>query len=122
MTVALYGGVIDEHARNPRNRGALERPDAVHEGTNPLCGDKVRIELRLEGGRIAAVRFQAEACMVSVASASILTGLLEGLGSAEARGFPREKLLRALQAELRPSRVACALLPLEVAVSALGAP
>jgi nitrogen fixation NifU-like protein len=120
--MSLYGGKIAEHAKNPRNQGALERPDAAGEGTNPLCGDRLRLQLRLDDGRISAVRFQAEACMVSIAAASVLSELLPGMQVSEARALPREKLLAALETELRPSRLGCALLPLQVLQAALAAP
>jgi nitrogen fixation NifU-like protein len=110
----LYGEVIAEHFRRPRNQGRLESPDASHEDVNPLCGDRLRIELRIENGRIAAARFRADACMVATASASLLTGFVEGLAPAEAGRFPRERLLEALETPLRPSRVSCATLSLEV--------
>jgi nitrogen fixation NifU-like protein len=119
MSAPLYGEVVADHARNPRNRGSLESPDAAHEGVNPLCGDRVRLELRLRGGRVEAVRFQADACMVSIAAASLLTLLLEGAGVDEARALPDGKLLAALATELRPSRVGCALLPVQVLREAL---
>jgi nitrogen fixation NifU-like protein len=117
--MSLYGEKVADHAKNPRNQGALEQADAAGEGVNPLCGDRLRMQLQLEGGRISAVRFQAEACMVSVAAASILSELLPGLSVEEARAFPREKLLQALQTELRPSRVSCAALSLQVLQAAL---
>jgi nitrogen fixation NifU-like protein len=111
---ALYGEVIAEHFRRPRNQGRLESPDASHEDVNPLCGDRMRIELRIENGRIAAARFRADACMVATAAASLLTGFVEGLSLDEAEGFPRERLLDALGTPLRPSRLSCAALSLDV--------
>jgi len=119
--MSLYGEKIADHAKNPRNQGALDHPDAAHEGTNPLCGDRLRIQLKLAEGRIAQMRFHAEACMVAIASASILSELLSGMSVAEARALPRERLLQALETELRPGRVGCALLPLQVVQSALDA-
>ena len=119
MSVPLYGEVVADHARNPRNQGALESPDAVREGVNPLCGDRVRIELRIRGERIEEMRFQASACMVSIAAASVLSGLLSGASLDRARSLPDAELLAALQTELRPSRVGCALLPLQVVREAL---
>ena len=121
MSVPLYGEVIADHARNPRNRGALESPDAAHEGVNPLCGDRVRIELRIRDRRLAALRFQAEACMVSIAAASILGDLLNGVPVEAARKLADAELLAALRTELRPSRVSCALLRLQILRSALEA-
>ena len=109
-----YGAVVAEHHRHPRNRGSLDAPDVSREGLNPLCGDRVRIELRLDAGRIAAARFDGEACMVALAAASLLTELVQGLTPAEAAALPEEKLLAALQTTLRPSRRGCAMLPLDV--------
>jgi nitrogen fixation protein NifU and related proteins len=111
---ALYGDVIAEHFRRPRNQGRLDSPDASHEDVNPLCGDRMRIELRIEDGRIAAARFRADACMVAIAAASLLTDLVEGLSLEEAERFPRERLLEALGTPLRPSRLSCATLSLDV--------
>ena len=119
MSAPLYGEVVADHARNPRNRGALESPDLSREGVNPLCGDRVRIELRIRGERIEEMRFEASACMVSIAAASILTGLLAGAPLGRARSLQDAELLAALQTELRPSRIGCALLPLQVVREAL---
>jgi nitrogen fixation protein NifU and related proteins len=117
--MSLYGEKIKDHAKHPRNQGRLESPDAAHEGVNPLCGDRLSLQLKLAEGTISAVRFEAEACMVSIAAASILSELLPGLSVAEARTFPPQKLLGALDAELRPSRIGCALLALQVLQGAL---
>jgi nitrogen fixation protein NifU and related proteins len=115
----LFGDVISEHFRHPRNRGTLESPEAAREEFNPLCGDRIRLELKVAEGRVVAARFRGDACMVAVASASLLTGMVEGLPVEEAAQFPEETLLEALQTELRPSRVACARLPLEALRGAL---
>ena len=114
MSGALYGELIADHARNPRNRGVLDSPDVAHEGVNPLCGDRVRIELRVRSGRIEGMRFEAEACMVTVAAASILSELLSGVAVESARAIAESDVLTALRTELRPSRIGCALLPLQV--------
>lgn len=116
---APYGEVVADHARHPRNRGRFDAPHVAHEGLNPLCGDRVRLELQLAQGRISAARFDGEACMVALAAASLLTELLPGLSPEDARALPDERLLSALQATLRPSRVACATLPLQVLREAL---
>jgi nitrogen fixation NifU-like protein len=110
---ALYGEVVAAHFRRPHNQGPLASPDVSQEGLNPLCGDRVRIELRLRDGRIDEARFQGDACMVAVAAASLLTELLRGLSPDEARALPAERLLAELRTDLRPSRRACALLPLD---------
>jgi nitrogen fixation NifU-like protein len=116
---ALYGEVIAAHFRAPRNFGRLASPDASHEELNPLCGDRIRIELRLERGRIAEARFGGDACMVATAAASLLTGLVIGQELEAAAALPPEVLLAALQTELRPSRVSCASLPLSALQGAI---
>src|SRR5207237_10201600 len=75
----LYGEVIAEHFRRPRNQGRIESPDASHEDVDPLCGDRLRIELRSEDGGIAAVRYRADAFIVATAADSLLTRLGEVL-------------------------------------------
>jgi nitrogen fixation NifU-like protein len=111
---ALYSETILEHYRRPRNRGSLERPDLAHEGVNPLCGDRIRIEIQLEGDRVREARFRGDACAISVAAASILTERIRGLSLTAAATFSEQALLDALEAEIRPGRIRCALLPLEV--------
>jgi len=84
----LYRELILDHARNPRHFGKLD--DATHcaEGINPLCGDKLRLYLRLnEDQSIVAAGFEGSGCAISVASASLLTDLIIGLPSSEARHY-----------------------------------
>jgi nitrogen fixation protein NifU and related proteins len=116
---SLYGSVVADHFRNPRNRGELPSADAAHEGVNPLCGDRIRIELRIDEGHIAAARFRGDACMVAVAAASLLTGIVEGMEVAQAEALDDARLLAALETPLRPSRIGCAMLPLQVLRGAL---
>ncbi len=75
---ALYQEVILDHNRSPRNFGEL--PEAAHraEGNNPLCGDRLTVELKLEAGRIADVRFRGQGCAISTASASLMTEAVKG--------------------------------------------
>jgi nitrogen fixation NifU-like protein len=110
----LYGKVIDEHGRQPRNRGSLDAPDAAHEDVNPLCGDRIRIELRMEDGRIAEARFGGSACMVAIASASLLTEMVRAMPPGEAAGLSLDRIVSEMHAELRPARRSCAELPLSV--------
>jgi nitrogen fixation protein NifU and related proteins len=109
-----YGETIQEHFRHPRNYGSLDGPDIRHEEVNPLCGDRVRIEVSIGAdGSIAAARFQGDLCMIAKAAGSLLTEMIAGLPIDGIEDFPERRLLEALQAEIQPGRLKCALLPLE---------
>jgi nitrogen fixation NifU-like protein len=109
-----YGDLIREHSRHPRNYGSLEAPDIRHEDENPLCGDRVRIELSLAADTVHAARFQGDLCMIAMAAASLLTEMITGLPLERISELPEQQLIDALHAEIKPSRRKCALLPLEV--------
>ncbi len=109
-----YGRVLVDHFRHPRNRGTLEAPTVSEEGVNSLCGDRVRIELRLEGGTVTAARFTANACALCVASASVLTELATGAPLDEVDTLTVDDLLRSLGAEVPEARRNCIRLPLTV--------
>jgi len=122
MTAPLYGGVILERFRHPRYFGELPGADAVHEDVNPLCGDRLRVELRLGGDHaIEAVRFQGDACAIATAAADLLAEMVEGRTAPEALRLERDVLLTALGAPIRASRLGCVSLPLAVLRGALGA-
>ncbi len=74
----LYRDVILDHNRQPRNFGRLEPADARAEGHNPLCGDRLTLFLRLDGDRVADVRFEGKGCAISTASASMMTEAIKG--------------------------------------------
>lgn len=114
-----YGGHILEHFRRPRNRGKLPAPDAVDEGVNPLCGDRVRIEVELRGERIAQARFTADACAICIASASLLTERVTGMAASDAADLADEEAVTQLGTEIPPTRRSCAVLPLETLRRAL---
>ena len=87
----LYQSLILDHNRSPRNFGTLEGADRHAEGYNPLCGDQVAVDLKLEGDRIADIKFSGNGCAISKASASLMTTAVKGKTLAEAealfRGF-----------------------------------
>lgn len=74
----LYQEVIFDHYRQPRNYGQLADANRKAEGYNPMCGDKVKLYLRLESGVIADVRFEGSGCAISTASASLMTEIIKG--------------------------------------------
>ncbi|HHH41591.1 MAG TPA: SUF system NifU family Fe-S cluster assembly protein [Chloroflexi bacterium] len=110
----LYRENILDHYQNPRNYGTLENPDITYEEDNPVCGDHIRIDIRLDGDRVAEVRFSGEGCAISQASASMLTERILGSTLEEIRHLSKEDILEMLGIPLGPVRIKCALLPLKV--------
>lgn len=74
----LYREVILDHYRNPRNRGTLEPADAHAEGTNPLCGDEIALDLRFDDGRVSEVAVSGQGCSISQSSASMMSEAIKG--------------------------------------------
>jgi len=95
-TVLVFSETVLDHFRNPRNSGDLPDATATVEVTNPVCGDILRLAVRLEKGRIVAARFRAQGCVASIASSSVLTSLLSGKSAIEARGITPEDISDAL--------------------------
>ena len=109
---APYGATVLEHFRRPRNQRALERPTVSREAYNPLCGDRVRLELDVQGGTVIVAAFTANACAICTAAASVLTEQLRGAAVVQAIQISDADLIDALGGNLPPARVACATLPL----------
>jgi nitrogen fixation NifU-like protein len=109
----LYRENILDHYRNPRHRGTLENPDITYEDANPLCGDRLRMDLRVTDGRIEQVRFSGEGCSISQASASMLCEAIEGKPLDEVKKLTRDDVLEMLGIELGPVRLKCGLLALK---------
>lgn len=85
-----YSEVFNDHLENPRNAGELTDANAMGEETNPVCGDRLRLSLRVRNGRIEAVGFLAYGCAPTLACGSLLTELLEGKTVEEALRLARK--------------------------------
>jgi nitrogen fixation NifU-like protein len=109
----LYRQNILDHYQNPRNFGTLPKPDISVEDSNPLCGDKIRMDLSIEDGRVTDVRFSGVGCSISRAAASMLTEEIKGKTLEEVKRIGREEVLEMLGIELGPVRLKCALLALK---------
>ena len=107
----MYTERLLDHYRHPRNKGDLPDADRVAEEYNPLCGDQVRVALRLEGERITAARFEGRGCALCLGAASILTETVQGKSLTELRALDQVAFLAELESKPRPSRLRCALLP-----------
>lgn len=110
----LYRENILEHYQNPSNYGVIDEPDITYEDTNPLCGDRIRIDLKVQDGKIAEVKFSGRGCAISQASASILTEMVEGEDMETVRELSAQDILDELAIPISPARVKCALLGLKV--------
>ena len=109
----LYRQNILDHYQNPRNFGTLDHPDISAEDSNPLCGDRIRMDLRVEDGRIKEVRFSGVGCSISRAAASMLSEEIEGKTLEEVKRIGKDEILEMLGIELGPVRLKCALLALK---------
>ena len=111
---SIYREIILEHSKHPRNRGTLDPADFSYEDVNPMCGDEVRIDVRVRDDHISEIRFSGRGCAVSQASASILTEMAEGKTLAEVKGIGKDELLDEIGIPVSPARMNCALLGLKV--------
>ena len=109
----LYSETLLDHFRHPRNYGSLDAPDISNEQFNPLCGDRIRLELKLQQAIVNEVRFKGDACAICTAAASLLTEVILGKDLAQLVDIPDERLISALESEIQPARLQCALLPLQ---------
>jgi nitrogen fixation NifU-like protein len=108
----LYSKVLLDHFRRPRNYGSLEAPDVSNEQFNPLCGDRIRLELTFVESTVKEARFKGDACAICTAAASLLTELILGQDIAQLAEIPDSRLISALESDIQPARLQCALLPL----------
>lgn len=115
MDPGIYREQIIDLYEHPLNYGRLEHPDFSYEEDNPLCGDVIRIDVRLdEEQRVAEVLWSGDGCAISQAAASLLTEEIKGLALSELKAFPSERLLEMVGVPLSMARVKCALLSLKV--------
>ena len=111
----LYREVIIEHYKNPQFRGTLDPHDISFEDENPLCGDHIRIDMRVDdNGRVVEAAFSGHGCAISQASADLLLESIIGRTLEEVKQLGRQDILDNLGIELGPVRLKCALLPLKV--------
>lgn len=111
----LYRELIIDRYKNPLYRGELDPHDISFEDDNPLCGDHIRIDLRVDANdRVAEALFEGRGCAISQASADLLVESIQGKTLEEIRALTKEDLLELLGIELGPVRLKCALLSLKV--------
>jgi nitrogen fixation NifU-like protein len=114
----FYRDYILDHYRNPRNFGRIENPDAQAEDLNPLCGDQIRIELKVDHGVISDLKFSGKGCAISQASTSMLTEAVKGMKLEDAAKLSKDIVLENVGIGISPTRMKCAMLGLRVLKSA----
>lgn len=108
-----------EHYRRPRNYGVLSDATVSAKESNALCGDVVEVFLKIENDTISSISFVGKGCMLSQASASILTEFVRGMGLEDTIKLKKQDFMRLLGVELGPVRSKCAALPLNALKKAL---
>lgn len=111
---ALYRDNILEHYKSPQNFGELEPRDLEHHDFNPLCGDDLGVHIRVEGGKVAELRFHGQGCAISQAAASIASEELIGMEVTEVGALDADWIIDLLGIDISPTRRKCALLSLKV--------
>jgi nitrogen fixation NifU-like protein len=115
----LYSPTVIERFRRPRFRGTVPGATAVAEGFNPLCGDRIRVEIDVHDGRIRTCRHRGDACALCLAAADMLAELVQGHTCEEARAVSVDDICGRLAADVAPSRLACVGLPVTTLAEAI---
>ncbi len=104
---------ILDHYKHPRNHGVIEQPSVSREEHNPMCGDRVRVDLLIADNTIHDLRFSGRGCTISQAAASMMTEALKGQPIEAAKRFTKEDILELLGIPIGYTRMKCALLGLK---------
>lgn len=109
----MYREEIVDHYKNPRNKGELKTETVSHKELNTLCGDEIKIMLKIKSEKIEDIKFLGNGCAISQASISMLTEKVKGMNLSDAKKLKKEELLKLLGIPISPVRMKCALLSLD---------
>ena len=116
----IYHEMIIDYSRNPLNFGEFENPDATYHDSNPLCGDSIDIDLKIDEDKISDIKFHGKGCAICMACSSVLTELTKGKNIDKVKQINKNDILSELGLEhLQAVRIKCALLSLKVLKYAL---
>jgi nitrogen fixation NifU-like protein len=112
--------MIVDYSRNPINFGEIENHDVTFHDSNPLCGDSIDIDMKIDENKVTDIKFHGRGCAICMACSSVLTEITKGKSLEEARAIEKNDVLSELGLEhLQAVRIKCALLSLKVLKSAL---
>lgn len=109
----IYQDLILDHYHHPHNQGKINRPDRSVTVNNPLCGDKIEMTIIFDKDRVKEVKFSSAGCVISQASASLLTDYVKGKSKQELKKIDSKFIIKMLGIDLGLNRIKCALLSLE---------
>ncbi|MBT8242859.1 MAG: iron-sulfur cluster assembly scaffold protein [Nitrosopumilus sp.] len=116
----IYHEMIVDYSRNPINYGEIENHDVTFHDSNPLCGDSIDIDMKIDENKVTDIKFHGKGCAICMACSSVLTEITKGKTLDEARAIEKNDVLSELGLEhLQAVRIKCALLSLKVLKSAL---
>ena len=108
----LYREEIMDHYSNPRNFGKLTNANVKYSDHNPVCGDEVEMQLKLDGGQVVDAMFNGKGCAISQAAASMLTEEIKGKSLKDAVAMTKDNMLKIIRINPGPVRIKCAMLAL----------
>jgi len=109
----IYQDIILDHYHHPHNKGKIDHPDNSVLTNNPLCGDKIEMTVILDKNKIKEIKFSGEGCVISQASASMLTDYAKNRSKQELKKLDSKFIIKMLGIDLGVNRIKCAVLPLE---------
>ena len=116
----IYHEMIVDYSRNPVNYGKIEDHDVTFHDANPLCGDSIDIDMKIDDDKVTDIKFHGKGCAICMACSSVLTEITKGKSLDDVRNIEKNDVLSELGLEhLQAVRIKCALLSLKVLKSAL---
>ncbi len=94
--MAAYSDTVMEHFEHPRNAGELEHPDGEATTANPVCGDRMRVMIRVADGRVAEVRWQTRGCPPAIATSSFASEMVRGWRLEDVEALTRDRIAEAI--------------------------